>query len=607
MPVPEVLRKVDDIFERRTKQKLIVAALGSLVISILDTVAIALVFPLVNLATGADAESGAVGFVSDLLGEPDTRTLLVVLTAGVVSLFILKDLGSMLFNWWMAGFVFAERVRTSAGILRHFLTSSYTEISGRSSAELLRAMDYSVMQVFNYTVSGLMSTVTNSLAIVAVVVALVIVSPLPTIAAVAYFGLAAVVFLVFVKPKANAAGMEMTDASLAGWRTAFAALGAIKELKVRGTQDHFVERYQAAQLRGAYAGRTSGFLGGLPRYMLEILFIIAIGLVLLIGVLTSTTESPADVVGLLALFVAAGFRILPSVTGLLSSASNIKVGTPSLDIVHREVVAARTSAAAKPAQDEAPLPFEDILRVEEVGFTYPGGGRPVLRSVNFEVPQGSSVALVGGSGAGKTTLVDLLLGLHTPASGRITVDRVDIATCPRRWQRNIGYVAQDVYVLDATLAENIAFDQDPDDIDRALLDRVIEQSQLTDLVAELPEGADTEVGEKGARLSGGQRQRIGIARALYRKPRLLVFDEATSSLDNETEHRISQTVAALHGQVTVVVVAHRLSTVRGADQVVFLKDGRVETVGTFDEVRDRNADFAHLVALGSLDSTPGSR
>lgn len=603
--MPDVLAKVDDIFERRTKQKLLVAALGSLVISILDTVAIALVFPLVNLATGSDTKSGAVGLVSDLLGDPDSRTLLVILTAGVVTLFILKDLGSMLFNWWMTGFVFAERVRTSARILRHFLTSPYTEISGRSSAELLRAMDYSVMQVFNYTVSGLMSTVTNSIAIVAVAVALMIVSPLPTLAAVVYFGLAAVVFLLFVKPRAAAAGAEMTEASLAGWRTAFAALGAIKELNVRGTQEHFVGRYQAAQLRGAYAGRTSAFLGGLPRYLLEILFIIAIGLVLLIGVLTSATESPADVVGLLALFVAAGFRILPSVTGLLASASNIKVGTPSLDIVHREVLAARASAG-EPRQGEAPLPFREVLRVEEVGFTYPGGSRPVLSSVSFDVPKGSSVALVGGSGAGKTTLVDLLLGLHVPATGRITVDDVDIADDPLRWRHNIGYVAQDVYVLDATLAENIAFDQPADRIDRALLFEVIAQAQLDDLVADLPDGVDTEVGEKGARLSGGQRQRIGIARALYRRPLLLVFDEATSSLDNETEHRIIETIAALHGQVTVLLVAHRLSTVRDADQIVFLKAGRVKATGTFAEVRNADKEFARLVELGSLDTASES-
>lgn len=596
----DVFRKLNGILEKRAKRRLIVATLGSLIVSILDTLAIALVYPLVQLATHGDENSGAVRFVSDALGNPSHKTLLILLTVSVVSLFILKDLGSMAFSWWMTGLVFAERVRTSARILHHFLTAPYTEVSRRSSADLLRAMDYSVMQVFNYTVNGLMYTVTNSIAIFAVAVALFLASPLPTLVAVAYFGVAALVYLRLVKPRATAAGVEMTDASLAGWRTAFAALGAIKELNIRGSQDHFVGRYEAAQLRGAYAGRSSAFLVGLPRYMLEILFIVAVGLVLLMAALTSVGNSTNNLVGLLAVFVAAGFRMLPSVTALLGSASNIKVGAPSLDIVHGEVLAAGRRAHGSQVDGPA-LPFSRVLSVQQVGFTYPGGSRPVLESVSIDVPHGSSVALVGGSGAGKTTLVDLILGLHAPDSGRILVDDVDIADHMRQWQRNIGYVPQDVYILDGTLAENIAFDQDPEDVDHAVLSEVIDQAQLADLVADLPQGIDTYVGEKGTRLSGGQRQRIGIARALYRRPQLLVFDEATSSLDNETEHRITQTVAALHGVVTVVLVAHRLSTVRRADQIVFLNDGGVEMTGSFEEVRAGSRDFARLVQLGSLD------
>ena len=596
----DVLRKLNGILEKRAKQKLVVASLGSLVVSILDTFAIALVYPLVELATKGDDRSGVLRIVSDAFGNPSERTLLILLTLCVVGLFILKDLGSMAFSWWMTGFIFAERVRTSARLLRHFLTAPYTEVSRRSSAELLRAMDYSVMQVFNFTVSGLMYSVSNAMAIVAVAVALLLASPLPTLVAIAYFGVAALVYLRFVKPHATAAGVEMAEASLAGWRTAFAALGAIKELNIRGSQDHFVDRYESAQLRGAYAGRSSAFLAGLPRYMLEILFIIAVGLVLMMGAITSGGSSPNSLVGLLAIFVAAGFRMLPSVTGLLGSASNIKVGTPSLDLVHEEVVAAARSVRGTD-EDGAPLPFTRLLRVQQVGFSYPGGARPVLDAVSIDVPHGTSVAIVGGSGAGKTTLVDLILGLHTPDSGRILVDGVDVADCKRQWQRNIGYVAQDVYVLDGTLAENIAFDQSPEDVDHVLLREVIEHAQLADLVAELPNGIDTYVGENGARLSGGQRQRIGIARALYRRPQLLVFDEATSSLDNETEHRISQTVASLHGVVTVVLVAHRLSSVRHADQIVFIKEGRVEVSGSFEEVRAGSRDFARLVELGSLD------
>jgi ABC-type multidrug transport system fused ATPase/permease subunit len=353
-------------------------------------------------------------------------------------------------------------------------------------------------------------------------------------------------------------------------------------------------------MRGARAARLREILGSLPRYLLEILFILGIGLILLTNVLASGQDGGPATVGLTALFVAAGFRILPSVTGLLSNVASVRFGEHFLEIVHTEVLAARQVHATTEAP--APkLPFRDELRVEEVSFRYPDGDEDALTGVSITIAQGGSVALVGGSGAGKTTLLDVILGLHDPREGRVKVDGVDIADVKRRWQANIAYVPQDVYLLDGTMAENIAFDQAKGDIDPGLLQSAIEQAQLEELVAQLPSGVDTPIGEKGSRLSGGQRQRVGIARALYRQPELLVLDEATSALDNETEHRINETIRALSGDITVLVVAHRLSTVRHADQVVFMKGGRVECVGTFDEVRQQNPEFERLASLGSLE------
>jgi ABC-type multidrug transport system fused ATPase/permease subunit len=217
------------------------------------------------------------------------------------------------------------------------------------------------------------------------------------------------------------------------------------------------------------------------------------------------------------------------------------------------------------------------------------------------VPHGTSLAIVGPSGAGKTTLVDLLLGVHIPTSGRVSVGGRPIQEFLAEWQTGVAMVPQDVFWIDDTLASNIAFGVPPDERDPERLASAVERAQLADLVASLPNGLDTPVGERGLRISGGQRQRVGIARALYGDPQLIMLDEATSALDNETEHRVASTIAALHGDVTLVVVAHRLSTVRHCDQLVFMQDGRIEGRGTFDEVRATNADFARLVELGSLD------
>lgn len=594
----ETLRKINEIFSRRMKLTVIAATFVSVAIALLDTAAIALVYPVVELAVGGEVTDGVLERISVVLGEPEPARLTIILTVTVVTLFVVKDVFSLAYSWWLSGFKAVERVKLQTRVLQHFLGAPYTEISRRSSSDMIRALFDAITQLFGSTVFGLMSLVSNVVSIFAIVAALLIAAPVPTVVVLLYFGLTALVYFTVIKPIALRAGQASAEASMDGWRTALAALGGIKELSLRQTGAFFIERFHDAILRGARAGRTAEFIGGLPRYLLEILFILAIGVFL---VLATQSQSGAATLGAVSVFVVAGFRVIPSVTGLLGNLTQLRFGAPYLDIVVAEIRQARLNRAS--TDESGPrLPFTRLLEVDGVSFRYPSGGRDVLQDVSISVPHGASVALVGSSGAGKTTLVDIILGLHKPTVGRIIVDGVEIAGRRPRWQQNLGYVAQDIFLLDATLAENIAFDKDRADIDPALLTQAIRQAQLEELVAELPDGVESQLGERGARLSGGQRQRVGIARALYRRPELLVLDEATSALDNETEHRISQTIAALHGQITVIIIAHRLSTIRHCDQVVFLSEGRVDAVGTFDEVRARSAEFARLAWLGSLDA-----
>ena len=596
-----LFRQLNGIFERRAKRDLCIAALGLVVVALLDTIAVALVLPLVDLATGNSTTSAPVRFINGALGDPDTAKLTVLLASAVVVLFVLKDIGALCFSWWMNGFVYGERVRTSARLLSHILNAPYTDVSTRSTAELMRTADSAVLQVFSYTIGGLLNTVASLLSISTMLVALLLLAPLPTLALITYFGLAALLFDLLAKPRAAAAGRVLTDASMHGIRTALAALGAIKELKLRGTQQHFVDNFEQAQLRGAYAGRTAAFIAGLPRYLLEILFILAVGIIVVLGSQDADAGGGGPI-GLLALFVAAGFRLLPAVSSLLASTSNIRVGAGSLQLVYEEVMAARFSAREDTdiPSTTARVSFARSLSLEGVHFRYPRAAADVLHDVWLEVPRGTSLALVGGSGAGKTTLADVVLGLHRPTRGKVLVDGRDVLDNVRGWQQLLGSVSQDIYLLDATLAENVAFDEHPQDIDHQRVQRALAQAQLDEVVGALPDGLDTQLGERGARLSGGQRQRIGLARALYRNCEVLVLDEATSALDNETEHRINATIAGLRGTVTVIVIAHRLSTVRHADKVAFLNQGSVECVGTFAEVQAASPDFARLVALGTL-------
>jgi ABC-type multidrug transport system fused ATPase/permease subunit len=404
------------------------------------------------------------------------------------------------------------------------------------------------------------------------------------------------VFSRLIKRKAAAAGERFHVAVDAMYRSAFHALGGVKEIKVRQRTAHFVDEYEVNRQSFGSAKRVVQFLTDIPRYVLEVVFYVGVAL---LTVMVYQGTSSDQVVAELALFVAAGFRVLPSMIRMLSSVSGVRTGRRGLDLVISDL-RAFPGADRSPQADEARLPLTEHLRFDHAWFRYPNTEVDVLQDVDFEITAGSYVAIVGPSGTGKSTLVDVLLGLHQLERGRVLVDGVDISENLATWQRSIGMVPQDVYLLDASLRANIAFGETSDEADDDRIREAVSLAQLDGLVEELPEGLATYVGERGVRISGGQRQRIGIARALYRKPSILVLDEATSALDNETERRIIATIEALHGSLTIVVIAHRLSTVRNCDKLVFLDAGSVAALGTFDEVEAENETFASLVRLGRL-------
>nr|WP_228018906.1 ABC transporter ATP-binding protein [Brachybacterium epidermidis] len=259
----------------------------------------------------------------------------------------------------------------------------------------------------------------------------------------------------------------------------------------------------------------------------------------------------------------------------------------------------RVEIAPTSAQDD-PVP-EEPIEVRDLGFRYATGSRDVLSDVDVRIDRGTTVALVGPSGAGKTTFADLLAGLLRPTAGSITVGDMDLSQQPRRWMSEVAVVSQQVYLWDAPLRDLITFGALRDEVDEEHLADVVRRARLEDFVADLPEGLGQWVGDGGVRVSGGQAQRIGIARALYARPRVLILDEATSALDNETEHQITETIAALHGELTVIVIAHRLSTVKNADDILFFSEGRLAGQGTMTELHRQNPEFARLVELGRLE------
>jgi ATP-binding cassette, subfamily B, bacterial PglK len=584
------------LFSRETARRLRWAFAGSILVGLAETIGLALVLPLMEIIAGESTTTGLLGRLSAFFGHPSRGDLAAILATIIVVAFITKGVLTILFRWWMLGFLYKQEADTSTELLSRYLTGPYWLHLQRNSAELIRNMNDAVTQTYTNAVNGAVSAVAELVNIAGVALVLFVLKPVPALVATLYFGLAGLVFYWSVQKRSVTAGRVMTETAFASYRAAFQSLGGVKEIKIRRKSGYFVDQYRHVRQEFAGAKRSAMFFGDLPRYVFEVVFIVGVALMTIV---VFSANSSKQALAILALFVAAGSQLLPSLTRLTASASNMRVGQRGLDLVLADLAEVAGGDRVEEFGGD-PIRLDGGLSVRGLCYRYPETDLDVIHDVDFDLPAGQSLALVGPTGAGKTTLVDLLIGMHSADDGWIRADGVNIEDILPRWQRSIGLVPQEVYLLDASLRSNIAFGEDESQIDEAAVANAVKLAQLQDLVEELPKGLETVVGERGTRLSGGQRQRVGIARALYLRPAVLILDEATSSLDNETEHKISETVQALHGTLTTVVVAHRLSTVQRCDRILFLNHGVVESIGTFGDVRRENPHFNRLVELADL-------
>jgi ABC-type multidrug transport system fused ATPase/permease subunit len=350
----------------------------------------------------------------------------------------------------------------------------------------------------------------------------------------------------------------------------------VKDVLLLGREQDFLDQYQLHNVASARASRNHDTLHQTPRLALELLAVLGLAIFVLVKLRSGVAVD--SLVPTIGLFAAAAFRIMPSANRVISAGHHVQYALPALSTLYNELAPAADGVVSR-QPPPAPMALQHSIRMTGVTFTYPGAPNPALSQVELTIAPGTTVGFIGGSGAGKSTLVNVLLGLLPPDSGRVEVDGVDIAAQPRSWQRNIGYVPQTIFLTDDSLRRNIAFGIPADRIDEAAVMRAVSAAQLEEFVGSLPEGLATSVGERGVRVSGGQLQRIGIARALYHNPSVLVLDEATSSLDTLTERGVMRAVGALHGQKTIIIVAHRVSTLQDCDRIFKLEEGRLVAQG----------------------------
>ena len=373
-------------------------------------------------------------------------------------------------------------------------------------------------------------------------------------------------------------------------------LGGFKDARILGREGFFLGSYKESSLFKAKASRYKKVISAMPRLVLETLAVT--GMLSVTALFVAQGRDLAVVVPTLVLLGTAIVRLMPSFTRVASDFNALKWGERALNVVYVDLKELEEEERARRKLyldgESKPLPFEHAIEIDNLHYRYPNADEDALHGISLTIPRFASVGFVGPSGAGKTTIVDVILGLLTPTEGAVRVDGVDIQERLANWQRKIGYIPQHIYLTDDTVRRNVAFGQSDEEIDDADVWAALEAAQLSELIASFDKGLDVMVGERGVRLSGGQRQRIAIARALYHKPEVLVMDEATSALDNQTERHIVEALEQLQGSHTMIVIAHRLSTVQGCDTLFMLDEGRLVAAGTYDDLLIESDNFRQM-------------
>lgn len=548
---------------------------------VLETLSVGIVIPALALLTQNDIAHNypILKPIFSSLGNPSQQTLIAGGMLVLVGIYLIKTLFLAFLAWRQTSFAFEMSAQLSQRLFKVYLRQPYTFHLQSNSAQLIRNV---ITEVGMFTGNGIqpgMNLLTESLVLIGLCGLLLAVEPLGALVVVSVLGLAALGFHALTRGRIARWGEARQYHDGLRLQHLQQGINGVKDVKMLGREADFLEQYLLHNAQSARVGQMQSTLQQLPRLWLELLAVS--GLAMLVLSMLVQNRALEAVIPTLGLFAAAAFRIMPSVGRILGSIQSLRYGLPVINILHKELNLATTQSHDT---ERSIVPFRETLELDHVSYSYPLSARISLSDICLVIRRGESIGFVGSSGAGKSTLVDILLGLLVPDAGEVRVDGKNIQKNMRNWQDQIGYVPQSIYLTDDTLRRNVAFGLPSEQVDDVAVKRAIQAAQLEDFVAGLPEGLETMVGERGIRLSGGQRQRIGIARALYHDPAVLVLDEATSSLDTETEHGVMQAVKALQGSKTILIVAHRLTTVEHCDRLFKMENGKLiatdKTTGT---------------------------
>lgn len=569
-----LLGKVRAIFDRKQKWQLVGLGIMIFIGGLLETLGVSAMIPVVQALLAPDELMGYIDRIPvvknlcDALSITTVKQVTMALLYGMMAIYVIKNLYILLLTYMQNTFITKNRNRMISRVMAEFLNRPYEKYLGADIPTVFRITDSDIPQTFSL-ILAMLQLASEAVVTCLIFMVLLLNDPGMTLFIIAVFGLLTLFIVKVFKPRLNRIGArnQSIQSRIAKWR--IQATYGLKDVKVLNREEFYVRNYYETGKVGAEVARNYAVLNNMPRLLIETVFIVSV-----LGFLVVYINGGGDITAMvttISAFAIAAVRVLPSVNRINTYITEIAYTQPSLDFVYdnlQEGMKTDAMLAERKAYSQVEkLKLDHQIELDHISFHYPDSDKNIFEDAHMIVPKGKSVGIIGTSGAGKSTIVDILLGLLHAQTGMITCDGVDIFKNYESWLAQIGYIPQSIYLIDESIRDNIAFGIDADKIDEKRIWEVLEEAQLKEFVEELPEGLDTTIGDRGVRLSGGQRQRIGIARALYNDPEILVFDEATSALDNDTEAAVMEAVNSFHGRKTMIIIAHRLNTIEKCDMI----------------------------------------
>ncbi|HHT9158373.1 MAG TPA: ABC transporter ATP-binding protein [Candidatus Brocadiaceae bacterium] len=594
----ELIKKIRLIADKEFYHKMIIMLVMVIIAAAFETIGIGLIVPYIQLLGDPQRinEIQWLALIYKKTGFENNTSFLILLSVVLIGFYIIKNSYLLLMYFLQFHFCYEKKISLSSNIFRSYLSRPYSFHLQRNTSELLRNVTLSVDNAIDNGLLIVIGVIAEMLVALCIFILLIVLQPLPVLLGIFLVGLPAIIVYKFIRHKATRWGREMQYHTSKMMQWVNQGLGAIKEIMIAGRQDFFDRAFYKSRQAQINPMRLHAISNKLPLYFIET--VVVTGILLITVIVINRQYSMENILSMLALFAVAAFRLIPSISRIIGGLGSLRFGMAAIDEIYKGIKDFRDQNLALEApQIKDNFRFEKHFTLDRGCYHYPDSEKMVLKDITFTINRGQSVAIAGSSGAGKTTLIDVILGLLLLTSGKMMVDGKNISGNLHSWQRKIGYVPQEIYLLDDTVRRNIAFGIEDKDIDEMRIKDAISMAQLEEVIAELPEGFDTVIGERGVRLSGGQRQRIGVSRALYNNPEILILDEATSAIDNESEAKITLSIKNLSGQKTIIIIAHRMTLVKECDVVYFLQEGKIVDSGLYADLTKRNKDFLKMLNI----------